>query len=362
MKDNKTYWNLLKKFSQEKLSPEELEQLYDWINVKSSEAGLQQFLTNEWEQAEEMEFDSEGVLRNILSKREETEQSVSGNKTFIRKYVFVAIRYAAIFVIAFITGWLVKDINVKKIVAAVPAIRSENAAYNKLFVPYGSKSTIYLSDGSRVILNSGSKLTYPQNFSPENRKISLSGEAYLDVKPDSLHPFLIDVDDITVRVLGTKLNIKAYPDESFVETTLLTGKAEIMENEEQKGQGTSATNLCRLVPNHKAVFCKSEKKIETRKSTPSVRNKDVSVAKADTSYIVAWKEDKLVFKNEDFSSVIVKLERWYNMKFVVKYPELLDFRITGKFDNETIEQALKALKLTTPFNFTINKNVVTIYK
>src|SRR5690606_37727632 len=122
------------------------------------------------------------------------------------------LRYAAVFILIlalpFTWWWFQKKYTV-----------SEN--FTTIECAYGDRSTIYLPDGSKVCLNSGSKITFDNTFKSGVRKLSLEGEAFFSVKKDSEIPFIVNTDDLQVEVLGTEFNLKAYPDEESVSVTLV---------------------------------------------------------------------------------------------------------------------------------------------
>jgi ferric-dicitrate binding protein FerR (iron transport regulator) len=166
--------------------------------------------------------------------------------------------------------------------------------------------------------------------------------------------------------LGTTFNLKAYPDENIEEATLVSGLVEIYASIDTKEEGKPIV----LKPNQSAVFVKSENQvqsvdtseIEIPESTP-VKLRAIELQPlCETVETISWKDNTLIFDNEPFSSLAVKLERWYDVKFLVNYPELNSVRFSGKFDKETLEQVLKALVTVTQFNYTIKQNIVSISK
>jgi ferric-dicitrate binding protein FerR (iron transport regulator) len=234
-------------------------------------------------------------------------------------------------------------------------------------VPYGSKTRIVLPDSSVVTLNSGSSLKYSASgFNSDNRSVSLTGEGFFSVTRDSTRPFLVTTPGIRVKVLGTTFNLKAYPDENIEEATLVSGLVEIYASIDTKEEGKPIV----LKPNQSAVFVKSEiriqsvdtSEIEIPESIP-VKLRAIELQPlSETEQTISWKDNTLIFDNEPFSSLAVKLERWYDVKFLINYPELNSVRFSGKFDKETLEQVLKALVTVTPFNYTFKQNNVSISK
>jgi transmembrane sensor len=225
----------------------------------------------------------------------------------------------------------------------------------------GSRVSFYLPDGSTGWLNSGSTLKYALNFN-ENRRVELEGEAYFDVVPDKFHPFFVRTSEIQIKVLGTTFNLKSYPEDKTVEATLLTGILEIQTLPEI--QGSKQTVI--LKPHQKATFQRSTDQLvlgEERTNTES--SQGIRAARisndVDAVPVISWKDHKLVFVNEPFESLLVKLERWYDVEITLLNNPADNLSYTGVFEKETVEQALRALELATPdFNYTINKNKITV--
>jgi ferric-dicitrate binding protein FerR (iron transport regulator) len=274
------------------------------------------------------------------------------------------LKYAAVFVIAFAVSWFLNNQFKKQILT-----RSTNYKDNcEVAVSLGSKSKIRLPDGSVVNLNSGSKLIYPSFFSNKNRQVNLEGEAYFVVNADSLRPFYVHTSDITIKVIGTSFNVKSYPESNTIETTLVSGSLEISDKAIINPDNRNFNKHLILKPNQKAVYIKDLNRltIDDRKELKLEANQmkvpRLSIQdKIDTQSLTAWKDNKLIFNNEKFEDLAVKLERWYNVKIIIKSRELKKERFTGTFENETTEQVLNALKIAEPFEYTMDKNNIVIY-
>ncbi len=239
----------------------------------------------------------------------------------------------------------------------------------KTIVGKGQKSIVILPDSTKVWLNSESELTYPADFGKHKREVSLIGEAYFNVTHDSKHPFLVNAAEIRIKVYGTEFNVKCYKDEQTVETTLIKGSLSVS----HKGIDDEANEIL-LKPDQQYVYYKNDlvgtklttKKAETKQKSET--NKRVSlqvvppklILNINSSPVIAWKEQKLVFNDEPFSDLAIKLERWYDVRVIIKSEKIKQYRYKGAFENETIEQALTALKVATPFNFSIKKRTVYI--
>jgi transmembrane sensor len=360
---------LIKKFYLGTVTNEELTFLLNYLKDKEPKQELSGFYQDIWNGAEESnrDIDSGRIYDHVIEKigiSEGGRLSVNGNskESIIPGYVGTLLRYAAVFILAFGLSWLVHLYF--KPGTETPLMTD---LIQTVEVPYGSKSRIILPDGSVVTLNSGSNLKYlSSGFNSGSRSVYLTGEGFFSVSKDSAKPFYVSTPGLKVKVLGTIFNIKAYPDENIEEATLVSGMIEIYANSDKAEKGKPIV----LKPNQSAVFAKSENNCHMKDSiaifsseTAPVKLRKVNLQSASkTEQTISWKENKLIFDNESFSSLAIRIERWYNVKILVNNPELNSARFTGKFDKETLEQVLNALVTVTPFKYSIKQNLVTISK
>jgi ferric-dicitrate binding protein FerR (iron transport regulator) len=197
-------------------------------------------------------------------------------------------------------------------------------------VPFGSKSKLLMVDGTEININSGSELTYSSSFSPQNRIVTLKGEAFFNVKPDATHPFIIKTKDYDVKVTGTQLNVCNYSDDHFSSTTLAEGK--ICLNIQ------NSTKLIEVKPGEKFLLDRNEKKY--------------TIKPTDVDKELAWKDGEFIFKTIPFPELVKRLERWYDVKLTYSDKKLLTYSYTGRFKNqETIWQVLNAIRMTSPVTY-----------
>ena len=208
--------------------------------------------------------------------------------------------------------------------------------YNTLRVPRGGEYSITLSDGTIVYLNSESELRYPVNFVGRDRRGYLSGEAYFDVVQDEVHPFIVDMGNSSVRVLGTSFNVRAYADEDEVLTTLVQGTVKFSAGKE------SVT----LEPGKQAVLGKSES-IETRE--------------VDTYLYTAWKEGVFAFKKQRLEEIMKVVSRWYDVNIFWENVSQKEVTFTGKMKRyDDFSKIVEILEMTGNTEFVIKENNIFI--
>lgn len=191
--------------------------------------------------------------------------------------------------------------------------KAKHMAMNQLIIPYGKTSEVTLPDGTKVLLNAGSRLIYPEIFEGNTREVFLMGEAFFDVTHDRQHPFVVQTDDYRVKVLGTKFNISAYPTDNIFETVLAEGKVSM-----EKNDAGLFDKTIDLEPGQLASFDRS--------------TKETSISNIDTDNYILWTEGLLKFESTDLSRITKRLERFYNISFHYADPMLGGLRITGKLE------------------------------
>jgi ferric-dicitrate binding protein FerR (iron transport regulator) len=228
------------------------------------------------------------------------------------------------------------------------SIKTDKLVNSSIYAPLGSRVSFNLPDGTTGMLNSGSRLSYSLPFS-QNRHIKLEGEAWLDVTRDANHPFEISAGNSTVKVLGTRFNLSAYPEEKYVEIVLLEGKVEFQNN-----NGNEKTII---LPSERLVF-----------NEGNIRKYVVDPLKYS-----AWTEGKLVFRGDPMAEVARRIERWYNVKITIADRDLEKYSFRATFQDDSLEDVLHFLSLTSPIKYkitprdinidgTIEKEEIFIYK
>jgi len=269
-------------------------------------------------------------------------------------------KIAAVFVLAFFSGILTLYLINR------PAKQYQEITYSEHKVSYGSKSQLVLPDGSKVWLNAGSKLRYSLQFNQAIREVYLEGEAFFDVSKNKNKPFLVRTTGVTIKVLGTAFNVKAYPDEKTIETSVQRGFVQVVSNI----PSISGAQKVFLHANQKATF----DKIVTRMENTAVVNKPIekevkadTIEKAKTISVIdavdvttvsSWKDTRWKIEQERLDNLAVKIERRYDVKIIFDDQNLKSYVFSGVLEDESLEQVLNVIKLSAPVNYEVNQKVV----
>lgn len=218
---------------------------------------------------------------------------------------------------------------------------SREIVYNKLSIPRGGEYRIELEDGTKVWINSASRLQYPVVFSGDTREVYLEGEAYFEVRRDSSRPFIVHAGQQKVTVLGTSFGITCYGNEVNDYTTLVSGKVNV---ELEQGK--------------QAFMLEPGMQVEYNKVSGMVRERRVDVAE-----FVAWKEGKYVFKQKRLEDILSTLSRWYDFEVFYQNSEMKEVLFSGelrRFDD--FNYLLRLIERTSDVKFVIDKKVVQVMR
>ena len=276
---------------------------------------------HEFGKAKKIQSDlSKTGLISTDSKIESWLRVESGIKSYQLRWIKVALKYAAIVIFAFAAGNLLR-----------PSVPTDNEIrYSEITVPFGQMSQLMLSDGTKIWLNSGTTLRYPERFAEKQRSVSVVGEAYFQVAKNPDKPFTVNSDDLKIEVLGTSFNLSAYKEDKSASVTLVEGKVAIQDNE-------GKTIAC-LHPGQMATKNKSENTLKIRE--------------VQTNFYMAWTEGKIFFDDERLDQIAFKLERWFNVEISFADEQLKSNRFTGTIlKNKPIDQIMQALELLSPIRF-----------
>lgn len=351
-----------------KYSKEELREINSLLNSDEEDADLNSFFYKEWiNKLPRRKFDIKTSYKKIIDQLELSPTQLQQDQknfnkviqeTGIKKFNFTnVLKYAAIIAIASLSTYFL----LKILPDTQPQMEEQ---FNKYSTPLGSRSSIELLDGTKIWLNSGSTLNIPQDFNVDNKKVFISGEAYFEVAKSENRPFYVITEGPDIKVLGTKFNVKAFPNEESIVTSLFEGKIKIMHKKTDNSEAWEYD----LKPMQVAKYMKASEKISISfmDSDPPESSAEKITPKQKVSEIeniVYWKDGNLVFENETLEEISYKLHRWYGMNVIIEDNELRKSRYTGVFrNNETIFQVLDAFCLTQPLSYSISGNNLVIYK
>ncbi|WP_316791358.1 FecR family protein [Pedobacter frigoris] len=213
-------------------------------------------------------------------------------------------------------------------------------AMTEIITRTGEKKIISLSDGSRITLNTQSRLKYPPRFAGNVREVSLSGEAFFEVAHNPSRPFKVHTDQFKVQVLGTSFNIKAYGEDEELSVSVASGKVGIL-------PAPTKSKSYLLMPGDQLTWNRSNSKFSQSRT-----------AIADIS---SWQKGKLIFRNETLENITRELQRYYKVKFQFNNKSLLTKQINLKIKNQSITTVMKALSISGEFQYKIEGNKITLW-
>lgn len=334
--ENKHIDELIANYLTEGLDKNALDELKTWI---AASAENQQYFIRQreiWFSAISREaasvYDKDKAFENFRNRVESQKEIQSTSR---RGFSLSALwRYAAVVAIIIAVGCISYwqgEVNVKDTFADI-----------SVEAPLGSKTKLYLPDGTLVWLNAGSRMTYSQGFGVDNRKVELEGEGYFEVKRNEKIPFFVKTKDLQLQVLGTKFNFRDYPEDHEVVVSLLEGKVGLNNLLREEKEAV-------LSPDERAVLNKA--------------NGLLTVESVTASNASQWTDGYLFFDEELLPDIAKELERSYNVKIHIANDSLKTFRFYGNFvrREQNIQEVLEALASTEKMQYKIEERNITIY-
>lgn len=213
--------------------------------------------------------------------------------------------------------------------------KSKSSVYHSNFyveAPLGQMTNVTLPDGTLVMLNSGSSLSYNKSFSEGERRVDLSGEAFFNVKKDKEYPFTVSTNLLDIKVYGTSFNVQSYPEDKNINVTLVEGSIGVMNKDGKE--------ITRLKPGENAFMHESGGRVH--------------ISHVNTGIYTSWRNGLATFRGEKLEDLAQKIERWYNVEIIILNKELGEGRYFGTIlKNKPIDQILEVLKLTTSLEYEI---------
>jgi ferric-dicitrate binding protein FerR (iron transport regulator) len=327
------YTILFERYIRDHASDDEKQRLCDWLRKDTSVA--QWMETQVISTSDEMDTEvQERILNQIREKtyRKTITSRRSSNTSDNRHFRFTRWqKIAAVLIFPLLSAFGVY-IYMSKIgsVSSPLVIAAER----------GQRASVQLPDGSKVWLNSQSKLTYSSDYNKRSRVLQLDGEAYFEVAKLKNKDFIVQtIDGVEIYALGTQFIVKAYSNDDKVTSVLKEGKIKV----------TTPTGFSVLNPNDRLVYDKTKKKI--------FRNKVL-----DATDFNKWIDGELRFENESFDEIVKTFERIYDVRFIFASDKLKNMRYTGTVDNTSLESVLNIITLSSPVSFLIDNKQVVFYE
>jgi len=310
----------LKKDLPHLLNPERRKETFRYMDDLWEESG-EKSLSSDPEEMIRYKQEALSLLKTI--RKEDV------HKTSVKRLSFGWIKYAAIFI-------LVSGIafGIYRMTQYSPA----SVVFTTVYVENGQHKTINLPDGSTVMLNACSKLTIPDEFTGEERRVILDGEAYFSVRPDKMKPFVVEAGDVTAKVLGTTFNMKTYSEDDQYIFCVESGKVQVELPEA----------IIRLTPDEQILMNR--------------KNGDFFKQQEPSERVLNWREKGLYFNSTPLRTVINELYRVYNKTIELAANVDKTILIYGEHDNKSFESVLKSVCYATGLEYRIEPDKVVIYK
>ena len=215
--------------------------------------------------------------------------------------------------------------------------RSSNVSFVKITAPEGSKSQIVLPDSTHVWLNSGAELQYPNDFTAQNRRVTMKGECFFEVNKDPEDPFIVDGTKLRIKVYGTTFNVNEDRFTKGTDVTLISGKVEVYNQNNQL--------LSKLNPGEQLVYNKGLSTVQKTQNPEA---------------LTSWIKNILIFNNQPFEEVINYLEKWYGVTITLDKTLYYNYNYTFKVKTESLREVLELISFITPIEYRIEGEKVAI--
>ncbi|MFA5326345.1 MAG: FecR domain-containing protein [Prolixibacteraceae bacterium] len=318
--------------AEEKLTTQEITQFKHWLTGSATQAEVESWLSDHWVMSPEI--DSTTLIETVF-------QQIQEHEKLNRKKTGISIS-GILKVYQKIAAFLLIPILGLGIWYAITQYQ-DAAKYTETIAPRGQKSQIVLSDGTKVWLNSDTKIKYPGVFSKNHRDIYLEGEAFFEVAKNEHQPFVVHTSGVKVKVLGTKFNVRAYSDENQIETSLFEGKIDLMYS-----RAKSSGEIEKFIkPGESFVYSKTDHQLAAKRFPGEEIN--------------GWKKNQLIFKDDTFDNLVRKVERWYDVKVVYDEAQFNDRRLTVElYEGERLERLMDVISLALSVDYKYEKGEIIV--
>ncbi len=326
------YQKLILLYLSGEASAEQKQRLFQWVDANPDHAALYQTYKKIWDHASFREEQApERVFAKVLSRIDTDRPKPVA--THPKKYAWMVRAAAVIFVVGFtwlFYQWLESSADQTNTLPLVEVTTKK-----------GETTKVTLPDSSVVWLNADGKLTYPEVFDSLQRMVTLTGEAFFKVKKNPDSPFIIKLPESQVKVLGTSFNVRAYAEEDWIATTVVSGRVAFQTHPEEKDKTETL-----ISPDHKVLFSRT---------TGSLQRDPVAASQE-----IAWIRGGLVFQNSPLKDILAELSRHYGISYHFSSEAVKNCKLTGTFYDKSLEEVLQALAMTEIFDFTITEEAVLI--
>lgn len=353
--------NLLNKYLSDSITAEEKTVLADMLSSAEYQRDIDIFIEQSFKNDAFLAEEDPKVYKAI---KQYLEQKLQAEKTIVNisqrnSFFFRAWKYAAAAVIiSFISGLsYFLFFRTNNTTVSHQDTVAGGISKNEMVTKKGSKSNITLPDGTEVTLNADSKITYGENFAKQIREVTLTGEAYFDVKHDEHHPFIIHAGNTNIKVLGTAFNVRNYEQEDFLETSLIRGKIEVTFI-------NAPGNKIILKPSEKLVISKingADSAASAHKATsPGLMSlTHVTVVDSVVSEI-SWIDNKTILIDKPLIEIMGELERQYNIKATFKSNTAKSYRYTIHLGNKSLNQVMEILNMSKGIQYKLENDELII--
>jgi transmembrane sensor len=328
---------LIIKFLKGECSPQEEQRIIHWLEDPAARVQVEKLLEKHWENPTLPIADTTDYTSLLDRIHHRVVPATTSRKVSIQAIAFRSIRIAASLFLIIFTGYFlslswVSSNKTPELVVTNPVKIIERTT------SIGEKLTLTMPDGTRIIVNSESKVQFNSDYGRTDRIVILNGEAYFEVAPDTIKPFKVNTNGFTTYALGTAFNISAK--QSTYKVALTEGKVRV-------GAGVEEVNL---VPGQMAAW------------QADAKEKSFKVQRFDVEKETAWKDGRLAFDKRPLGQILKDLETWYSVTIQTDPSIDLRQRISGTFENKNLKDILTGLSFTTAFSFELNGKQVTINK
>jgi len=337
--------SLLAKFLAEECDNKEKQLVSDWLSKSSKNRETMKEFEKIWEASEHSDssedvFDSN--LEWVVLQHRIEDETMNFNTKHVNSSSWLSLynpllptlsKVAALFLIAAFMGLFFIDRFY------VEEVQPQEPTLNEISMEKGYRGGVTLSDGTKVYINSDSKIIIPNVFKSDKREVFLEGEAFFDVAKNPNKPFLIKTKGAVVEVLGTSFAVRNYPGDNVIQTVVREGTVSFSSDDKSKKNSVilTAGNLGRL----------------------NLENNEIKTEYvSDVDFYLSWKEGYLTFKNEKMKEVAKQLERKYDIEVVFDSKEIADMNLTAELRSRSLARVLETISMSLKIDYTLLKDRV----